>query len=45
MSYSGWLTLPLLAGGALIIGGSLAVVLGERKAAPGELQATVAPTP
>lgn len=39
------LTLPLLAGGALIIGGSLAVVLGERKAAPGELQAVVPPTP
>lgn len=39
------LTAFLLAGGALIIGGSLAVVLGEKQAAPGELQATVAPTP
>ncbi|ENZ82773.1 MULTISPECIES: DMT family transporter [Caulobacter] len=39
------LTPFLLAGGCLIIGGSLAVVLGEKHAAPGELQATVAPTP
>ncbi|ADG12591.1 EamA/RhaT family transporter [Caulobacter segnis] len=39
------LTLPLLAGGLMIIGGSFAVVLGERNAAPGDLQATVAPTP
>lgn len=39
------LTAALLAGGALIIGGSLAVVLGEKHAQPGELQATVAPTP
>ncbi len=39
------LTPFLLAGGCLIIGGSLAVVLGEKHAAPGELQATVPPTP
>lgn len=39
------LTAALLAGGALIVGGSLAVVLGEKAAQPGELQATVAPTP
>jgi len=39
------LTLPLLAGGLLIVGGSLAVVLGEKHAAPGELQALAAPTP
>lgn len=39
------LTAALLAGGALIISGSLAVVLGEKKAAPGDIQATVAPTP
>jgi drug/metabolite transporter (DMT)-like permease len=39
------LTAFLVAGGVLIIGGSLAVVLGERHAAPGDLQATVAPTP
>ena len=39
------LTAALFAGGLLIIGGSFAVVLGERKAQPGELQATVAPTP
>ena len=39
------LTAALLAGGLLIVGGSFAVVLGERKAAPGELQATVPPTP
>jgi drug/metabolite transporter (DMT)-like permease len=39
------LTPFLLAGGGLIIGGSLAVVLGEKHAAPGELQATVPPTP
>lgn len=39
------LTAPLLAGGLLIIGGSFAVVLGERKAQAGELQATVPPTP
>jgi drug/metabolite transporter (DMT)-like permease len=39
------LTASLLAGGAMIIGGSLAVVLGEKKAALGDVQATVAPTP
>lgn len=39
------LTAFLLAGGCLIICGSLAVVLGEKQAAPGELQATAAPTP
>jgi drug/metabolite transporter (DMT)-like permease len=39
------LTAALFAGGLLIIGGSFAVVLGERKAGQGELQATVAPTP
>lgn len=39
------LTAALFAGGLLIIGGSLAVVLGEKKAALGEIQATVAPTP
>lgn len=39
------LTASLLAGGVLIIGGSLAVVMGERNAKPGDLQATVAPTP
>lgn len=39
------LTAALFAGGLLIIGGSFAVVLGERKAAAGEIQATVAPTP
>lgn len=39
------LTAALFLGGLLIIGGSFAVVLGERKAQPGELQATVAPTP
>jgi drug/metabolite transporter (DMT)-like permease len=39
------LTAALFAGGLLIIGGSFAVVLGERQAQPGELQATVAPTP
>ena len=39
------LTAALFAGGLLIIGGSFAVVLGERKAAVGEIQATVAPTP
>jgi len=39
------LTAPLLAGGCLIIGGSLAVVLGEKKAQPGELCATVPPSP
>jgi drug/metabolite transporter (DMT)-like permease len=39
------LTAALFAGGLLIISGSFAVVLGERKAQPGELQATVAPTP
>jgi len=38
------LTAALFAGGLLIIGGSFAVVLGERGAQPGELQATVAPT-
>lgn len=39
------LTAALLAGGLLIVGGSFAVVLGERGAKPGALQATVAPTP
>lgn len=39
------LTAALFAGGLLIIGGSFAVVLGERKAAAGKIQATVAPTP
>lgn len=39
------LTAALFAGGLLIIGGSFAVVLGERQAKPGDLQATVAPTP
>lgn len=39
------LTAALFAGGLLIIGGSLTVVLGEKRAQPGELQATVAPTP
>ena len=39
------LTAALFAGGLLIIGGSFAVVLGERKAAVAEIQATVAPTP
>lgn len=39
------LTAALFLGGLLIIGGSFAVVLGERKAQPGELQATVALTP
>ncbi len=39
------LTAFLLAGGLLIIGGSFAVVLGERKAGPDELQATAAPAP
>jgi drug/metabolite transporter (DMT)-like permease len=39
------LTAALFAGGLLIIGGSLAVVLGEKAAAPGDVQATVAPTP
>lgn len=38
------LTAALFAGGALIIGGSLLVVLGEKKAALGDVQATVAPT-
>ncbi|HJV43265.1 DMT family transporter, partial [Caulobacter sp.] len=39
------LTATLLAGGLLIIGGSFAVVLGERKARAGDLQAMVPPTP
>ncbi|WP_297507722.1 DMT family transporter [uncultured Caulobacter sp.] len=39
------LTAFLLAGGALIIGGSLLVVRGERHAEPGAVQATAAPTP
>ncbi len=39
------LTAALFAGGLLIIGGSLTVVLGEKKAALGDVQATVAPTP
>ena len=39
------LTAALLAGGLLIVGGSFAVVLGEKNAAPGDMQATVAPTP
>lgn len=38
------LTAALLAGGLLIIGGSLAVVMGEKKAKLGDVQATVAPT-
>jgi drug/metabolite transporter (DMT)-like permease len=38
------LTAALFAGGLLIIGGSFAVVLGEKQAQPGDLQATVAPT-
>ena len=38
------LTAALFAGGLLIIGGSLTVVLGEKKAALGDVQATVAPT-
>ena len=39
------LTAALFAGGLLIIGGSFAVVLGEKKAGAADLQATVAPTP
>lgn len=38
------LTATLLAGGLLIIGGSLLVVRGEKKAALGAVQATVAPS-
>lgn len=38
------LTAFLLAGGLLIIGGSLTVVMGEKNAALGDVQATVAPT-
>lgn len=38
------LTAALLAGGLLIVGGSLMVVLGEKKAALGDVHATVAPT-
>ena len=39
------LTLALAAGGLLIIAGSFAVVLGEKNAPPGDLDATPPPTP